>query len=49
MKSNNISSNENSVIYEVRSPKSKDYLNVILKIKGISEVSLMNQDGIIEY
>ena len=49
MKSNNISNNESSVIYEVKSPKSKDYLNVILKIKGVNEVNLMNQDGIIEY
>ena len=49
MKSNNISNNESSVIYEVKSPKSKDYLHVILKIKGVNEVNLMNQDGIIEY
>ena len=49
LKSNNLSSNESSVIYEVKSPKDKDFLNVVLKIKGIKEVNLMNQDGIIDY
>ena len=49
LKSNNISSNESSVIYEVRSPKNKDFLDVIQKTKGIKEVNLMNQDGIIDY
>ena len=49
LKSNNISNNDCSVIYEVRSPKSKDYLSVIMKIKGITEINVMNQDGIIEY
>lgn len=49
MKSNNISSKESSVIYEIKSKKSKDFMNVILKVKGVKEVNLMNRDGIIEY
>lgn len=49
MKSNNVSSKESSVIYEIRSKKSKDFMNVILKVKGVREVNLMNKDGIIEY
>lgn len=49
MKSNNLSSKESSVIYEVKSPKSKDYLDVLLKVNGVSEVNLMNQDSNIDY
>lgn len=49
LKSNSISNKESSAIYEIKSKKSKDFMNVILKVKGIKEVNLMNQDGIIEY
>ena len=49
MKSNNLSSKESSVIYEVRSPKSKDFLDVLFKVNGVNEVNLMNQDSTVEY
>lgn len=45
LKSSNLSSKESSYIYEVKLKKDKEFLNEILKIKGITEVSLLNQDG----
>ena len=49
LKSNNLSSKESSVIYEVKSSNSKDYMDVLLKIDGVNEVNLMNQDSTVDY
>ena len=45
LKSENLSSKESSYIYEVRVKKNKEFINEILKIKGVNEVNLMSQDG----
>ena len=45
LKSENLSTKESSYIYEIKVKKNKDFINEILKIKGVNEVSLMSQDG----
>lgn len=48
-KSNNITSKECSCIYELSIKKNKTFINEISNIKGINEVSLLNQDGEVQY
>lgn len=45
LKSNNITSLECNMIYELKLKGSTDFINDILKIKGVSEVNLLTQDG----
>ncbi|MBQ9071758.1 MAG: DUF4956 domain-containing protein [Bacilli bacterium] len=49
LKSENLSSKESSYIYELKVKKDKEFVNEILKIKGVSEVNLMSQDGESQY
>ena len=49
LKSENLSSKESSYIYELRNVKDKDFVSEILKIKGVSEVNLLSQDGESQY
>ncbi len=49
LKSQNISNKESSYIYEIKVKKNNDFVNEIVKIKGVSEVNLMTQDGEINY
>lgn len=49
LKSENLSSKESSYIYELRVKKDKEFINEILKIKGVSEVNLLSQDGESQY
>lgn len=49
LKSENLSSKESSYIYELRNVKNKDFVSEILKIKGVSEVNLLSQDGESQY
>ena len=49
LKSENLSTKESSYIYEVKVKKNKEFINELLKIKGITEVSLMSQDGESQY
>jgi len=48
-KSNNMTTKECSCIYEISIKKSKDFINDISSIKGITEVSLLSQDGESQY
>ena len=45
LKSENLSTKESSYIYEVKVKNNKEFINDILKIKGVNEVNLMNNDG----
>ncbi len=49
LKSQNLSNKESSYIYELKVKKNKDFVNEILKIKGVNEVNLMSQDGEVTY
>lgn len=49
LKSENLSSKESSYIYELKVKKNKDFVDEILKIKGVSEVNLLSQDGESQY
>ena len=49
LKSENLSSKESSYIYELKIKNDKEFINEILKIKGVSEVNLLNQDGESQY
>ena len=49
LKSENLSSKESSYIYELKVKKDKEFVNEILKVKGVSEVNLMSQDGESQY
>lgn len=49
LKSENLSSKESSYIYELKFKDNKEFLNDILKIKGVNEVNLMSQDGESQY
>lgn len=49
LKSENLSNKESSYIYELKIKKNKDFINEILKIKGVNEVNLMSQDGESQY
>ena len=49
LKSENLSSKESSYIYELKIKKDKEFVNEILKIKGVNEVSLLSQDGESQY
>ena len=49
LKSENLSNKESSYIYELKVKKNKDFINEILKIKGVNEVNLMSQDGESQY
>ena len=49
LKSQNLSSKESSYIYELRVKKDKEFINEILKVKGVSEVNLLSQDGESQY
>ena len=49
LKSENLSSKESSYIYELKVKKDKTFVNEILKIKGVSEVNLLSQDGESQY
>lgn len=49
LKSENLSSKESSYIYELKVKKNKEFINEILKIKGVSEVNLLSQDGESQY
>ena len=48
-KSNNVTTKESSCIYEIKLNKDNDFINEISSIKGISEISLLNQDGESQY
>ena len=48
-KSNNVTTKESSCIYEIKLNKGNEFINVISSIKGISEISLLNQDGESQY
>lgn len=48
-KSNNVTNKESSIIYEITIKKNKEFINYISKMKGINEVSLLSQDGEIQY
>ena len=49
LKSENLSNKESSYIYELKVNKDKDFIGEILKIKGVSEVNLLSQDGESQY
>ena len=49
LKSQNLSSKESSYIYELRVKKDKEFINEILKVKGVNEVNLLSQDGESQY
>lgn len=49
LKSENLSSKESSYIYELKVKKDKDFINELLKIKGVNEVNLLSQDGESQY
>lgn len=49
LKSENLSTNESSYIYEIKVKKKKDFIYDIKNIKGVSEVSLLTQDGECSY
>ena len=49
LKSENLSSKESSYIYELKVKKDKSFVEEILKIKGVSEVNLLSQDGESQY
>lgn len=44
LKSENISSKESCYIFEVNINKNKDFVEEVMKIKGVSEVNLLNQN-----
>ncbi len=44
LKSQNLSTKESSYIYEIKIKNNKDFVNDIMKLKGVNEVNLMNQD-----
>ena len=48
-KSNNMTTKECSCIYEISIKKNKEFINDISSIKGVTEVSLLNQDGECQY
>ena len=48
-KSNNMTTKECSCIYEIVIKKNKDFINDISSIKGVTEVSLLSQDGECQY
>ena len=48
-KSNNMTTKECSCIYEINIKKNKEFINNISSIKGITEVSLLSQDGESQY
>ena len=49
LKSENLSSKESSYIYELKVKKDKEFINELLKIKGVNEVNLLSQDGESQY
>ena len=49
LKSENLSSKESSYIYELKIKNDKEFVNEILKIKGVNEVNLLSQDGESQY
>ena len=49
LKSQNLSSNESSYIYELKVKKNKNFIYDIKSIKGVSEVNLLSQDGESQY
>ena len=49
LKSENLSSKESSYIYEIKIKNDKEFINEILKIKGVNEVNLLSQDGESQY
>ena len=49
LKSENLSSKESSYIYELRIKEDKEFINEILKLKGVNEVNLLSQDGESQY
>ena len=49
LKSENLSNKESSYIYELKIKNDKEFINEILKIKGINEVNLLSQDGESQY
>lgn len=49
LKSENLSNKESSYIYELKIKKDKEFINDILKIKGVNEVNLLSQDGESQY
>lgn len=49
LKSENLSSKESSYIYELKVKKNKEFINELLKIKGVNEVNLLSQDGESQY
>ena len=48
-KSNNVTTKESSCIYEIRLNNENDFIKEITSIKGVNEVSLLNQDGESQY
>lgn len=48
-KSNNMTTKECSCIYEIIIKKNRDFINDISSIKGVTEVSLLSQDGECQY
>ena len=48
-KSNNMTTKECSCIYEISIKKNKEFINDISSIKGVTEVSLLSQDGECQY
>lgn len=49
LKSENLSTKESSYIYELKVAKNKEFIKEILKIRGVSEVNLLSQDGESQY
>lgn len=49
LKSENLSNKESSYIYELKFKDDKEFINEILKIKGVNEVNLLSQDGESQY
>ena len=48
-KSNNVTTKESSCIYEITLNKNNDFIGKISELKGINEVTLLNQDGESQY
>jgi len=48
-KSNNMTTKECSCIYEIGIKKNKEFINDISSVKGVTEVSLLSQDGECQY
>lgn len=49
LKSENLSTKESSYIYEVYVAKNKDFIDEMLKIRGVKEINLLSQDGESQY